>query len=355
MKNNTVLPEKVVTIRDIAKIANVSIGTVSRVFNGKGYISKETKKKVESAIVSTGYIPNVVARSMVKKNSFIVGIVVPEINNPFHSELVTYVNRILNQANYSVLLCNSEYDSERVVQFINELIQRNAEGLMLISTDLEDASVAKNVNAHLKTVGVCAKIKNMDCINLTDWQGAFDVTEHFISLGHQKIACVGVTDRLSVPRERLRGYQDAMRKHGLDIKEEYIKAYDGTANAGYNGTLALMELRDPPTAIFFINDFYAINAYSALLSKGVKIGKDIMISGFDDLPISNLVHPTLTSVRCDIKSLAELSADTLLQKLHGKEEEPPEAKNILFSTNIVKRESTMSNAGVDSTGPSSTK
>ena len=340
MKNNQGIPEKVITIRDIAKMANVSIGTVSRVINDKGYVSRETKKKVEKTIASMGYAPNVAAQSMVKKKSSIIGIVVPEINNPFHAEMVAYVGRILDQEKFSILLCNSEFDSAKVIRFINELIQRNAEGLIAISTDFEDESVVKKVNAHLKMVGICVKTKNMDRINLTDWQSAFDTTEHFIALGHERIACVGVTERLSVPMERLRGYTDALRKHGIEVNAQYIKAIEGTANVGYDKTLELMELAEPPTAILYINDYYAINAYSALSSKGLRVGKDVAISGFDDLPIATLINPPLTSVKCDIKALAELSTDLLLKKLNQENEKPAASREILFSTQIVKRAST---------------
>ena len=341
MKNVAGTTENVVTIRDIAKMANVSIGTVSRVLNKSGYVSKETKRNVEKAIASTGYIPNVTARSMVSKKSAIVGIIVPEINNPFHSEFVTYANRILNQEGFSVLLCNSEYDSENINRFINDLIQRNAEGLLVVSTEPEDETVLKKMNMRLETVGVCAKIDNMDCINFTDQQGAFDATEHLISLGHKKIACVGVADRLSVSRERLRGYKDALRGHGLEVNEQYIKTYAGTENIGYNGTLALLELDVPPTAILYINDYYAINAYSALSSKGLKVGRDVSVCGFDDLPIAGLINPPLTSIRSDIKGLAELSTDLMLKKLHEKKEQnKAETKKILFATHLIKRDST---------------
>jgi len=342
MKSGNVLPKRIVTIRDIAKNANVSIGTVSRVINNNGYVSKETRRQVEKAIDLMGYIPNETARSMVRKKSSIIGIVVPEINNPFHSEFVAYTDRILARKSFSILLCNSEYDNERVIRFINELIQRNAEGLLVISTDLEDESVVSNMNAHLKTVGVCAKISNMDCINITDWQGAYDVTEHFISLGHKKIACVGMTDRLSVPRERLRGYKDALNKHGIEINQQYIIRLGDVENVGYDGTMRLMALSEPPTAIFYVNDYYAINAYKALVSKGLRIGKDIMISGFDDLPIADLINPSLTSVKSNLKALAELSTDILLKKLKdtGSEQTESEPKNILFPTQIVKRAST---------------
>lgn len=334
--------DKIITIRDIARMANVSIGTVSRVINNKGYVKEETRRNIEKIIASTGYTPNVNARSMVSKKSSLVGMIVPEINNPFHSEFVVAVERILARENLSILLCNSEYRFEKEAKFINELIQRNAEGLIFVSSDLEDKELAKKVGLHLKAVGVSSKLVNFDCINLTNWQGAFDITEHLISIGHKRIACIGVAEVLKAPKERLEGYMAALNKHNIQVRDEYILGVGGVNNVGYDRTIQLLEMREPPTAIFCITDYYAINAYKAILDKGLRVGEDISVAGFDDIPISKLLNPSLTTVKFDVKTMAELATDLLLKKINSNSTSDAggRGREILLKTEIVVRDST---------------
>jgi len=330
-------PVQAMTIHDIARMADVSIGTVSRVINNSSLVKEETRRKVNKIIHDTGFKPNAAARSMIKKKSSIVGVIVPEINNPHLADLVVVIEEILSREKLSVLLCNSGYNIEKETGFINELISRNAEGLVLIASELGDKAVIDRIGQHLEVVSIGAKIGNFDCVDSTNWQGAFDMVEYLITLGHERIACIGFNKTAKPSIERLNGYIDALRKHGINARDEYMLGTEGTKTSGYAKASKLLELKSPPTAVFAINDYYAINAYLAVQDKSLTVGRDISIAGFDDIPIARLVNPALTTVRYSTRSMAELATDLLLKRI--KKFGTGESKRILLPTEIVKRES----------------
>lgn len=335
IKNNS---SASMTIKDIAKMVGVSIGTVSRAMNGTGYVGDETRKKIMKIIEETGFRPNAAAVSMKIKKSSTVGVIVPEINNPFLSELVVAIEDILSRQNLSILLCNSRYQMDKEIRFIEDLLRRNAEGLIFVSSELQDEKIIKKIRKSLKTVTIGSRIAGFDCVNLTDWQTSFEMTEYLISLGHRKIACIGSNSISRPTMERLRGYIDALARNGIARREEYILTAQESINTGYVRAKQLLELSEPPTAIFAINDFYAINAYVAVREKGLRVGADVSIAGFDDIVMASLVNPPLTTVRCSTSTLAELATDLLLKRIRETEQE--EDREVLLSAQIVKREST---------------
>lgn len=327
-----------ITIKDIARLAGVSIGTVSRTINETGYVADETRKKITKVLEDTGFKPNTAAVSMKIKKSSAVGIIVPEINNPFLSELVVAIEDILSSENLSILLCNSKYRMDKEIGFVEDLIRRNAEGLIFVSSELQDEKVLKKIKNSLKVVTIGSKTADFDCVNFTDWQAAFEMVEYLISLGHRKIACIG-SNSISWPTmERLRGYADALTKNGIARREEYILTAQDNINTGYARTKQLLGLKEPPTAIFAINDFYAINSYIAVREKRLSVGADISIAGFDDITMASLVNPPLTTVKCSTSALAEFATDLLLKRIRGNACDEP--KEVLLPAPIIKREST---------------
>lgn len=326
------------TIKDVAKLAGVSIGTVSRAMNETGYVGDETRKKILKVLEDTGFRPNAAAVSMKIKKSSTVGIIVPEINNPFLSELVVAIEDILSKENLSILLCNSKYRMDKEISFIDDLIRRNAEGLIFVSSELQDEKVLKKIKRNLKTVTIGSKFAGFDCVNFTDWQAAFEMVEYLISLGHRKIACIGSNSISRPTMERLRGYTDALAKNGIIKREEFIFTAQESINTGYARTKQLLELDEFPTAIFAINDFYAINAYIAVREKGLTVGKDISIAGFDDIAMASLVNPSLTTVRCSTAALAEFATGLLLKRIRETVHE--DSKEVLLPANLIKRDST---------------
>lgn len=328
--------KKQITINDIAKEAGVAIGTVSRAINNSGYVAKETKKRIMEIVEKTGFNPSAAARSLSTKSSPIIGIVVPEIDNPFLAKLVVVIEHILSREGFSILLCNSEYSLEKLAHFVTDLVQWNAKGLITISTDLVDKEITNIIQDRLNVVTIFSKSKDYDYIAITEWQGSFDLVEYLISLGHRKIAYVGYNKKLQTAMERMQGYKDALEKNAIAIREDYLIPYEDIA-PGYIGTKTLLQLNDPPTAILLSNDYYAINSYSAVLESNKIVGKDISIVGFDDIPLSRLINPTLTTIKYDTKTMAELAAEIMIKRINNKIED--DKKGILLPTELVIRNS----------------
>jgi len=332
---------KNLTIKDIARLSDMSIGTVSRVINNSGAVSESARSKVNEIIQRTGYMPNNAAKSLVNKKSGIIGIIVPDISNPFLCSHVDLLHKFFSEAGFSIMLCNSGYNNENVSNFTNNLIQRNAEGAVFISSYISDAEQIDRIRNKLKVVLISTSFGGFDSVSIADWQSAFDVVEYLVSSGHKRIACIGYNETSPPTMERYRGYCDAMKKNGLQLIKDYQVPSDSVVleshRKGYVMTKALLELPTPPTAIFVINDYYAINAYFAVKEKGLAVGKDVSIAGYHDIDICQLVNPSLTTVKCQVETLTYLAADILIKKI--REGESAIAKSILLTGELVIRES----------------
>ncbi|MEG0251626.1 MAG: LacI family DNA-binding transcriptional regulator [Christensenellaceae bacterium] len=339
-----------VTIKDVASSAGISIGTVSRVISNKGYVSKEAREKIERAIKELNYIPNTAARSMINKTSKIVGVIVPEINNPFLADLVVKIEACLTKKNYSILLCNSGYSAKKIATFIDDLIMRNADGMILIATDISEKKVLDKIKRYLHGVSVGQKLLNFDCINFTDYKSAYDITNYLIDIGHEKIACIGFNANASQTVERLDGVMTALKDRNLPVVEDYLIEYEVAENGGYICAKKLLELENAPTAIVAINDFYAIGAYEAIFEKGLKVGDDISVVGFDDIGMAKFISPPLTTVNCDTHRMAELATELLMKKIDSGFDDfsdDVEGKEVLLPSKIMIRESIKSSIKKD--------
>jgi LacI family transcriptional regulator len=322
-----------VTIKDIAKLAGVSIGTVSRAINNSGYVGKEARSNIELAIKNTNYVPSTTARSMINRKSNIVGIVVPEINNPFLADLVVKIEDILSKRNYSMMLCNSSYEHGKIANFIDDLIMRSAEGIILVSTDVHDKMVIRKLEDYLKVISVGQHLDNFDCVKLTDYKSAFELTKYIISLGHTKIALLGYHPNATQTVERLEGYKAALINSDITPCEEYIIK----AKSGYDSTKHLLHLPERPTAIVAINDFYALEAYAAVEECGLIVGENISIVGFDDILVARFLKPTLTTVRCSTLQIAKSATSLLFNNI--KKGTNGDSTELILPSEVVIRQS----------------
>jgi DNA-binding LacI/PurR family transcriptional regulator len=331
--------DKANTIYDIAREAGVSISTVSRALNGNGYVNKKTHAKILRAVKKFDYMPNSVARSLAKSSDNVIGLMVPEIGNHYLAAIMADIESRLYREGYSVLLCNSSFSPEKELAFIKDLLNRHAKGVVMVSSVLDGSELPEHVWASLKRVGFDSNTPDVDSIRLTNWQGAFDMTEHLISLGHRRIACVGVNTMLFTVYERYRGYRDALIKHGITPRNEYIMPHiDTDLLDPRKMARKLLELDEFPTAIFSVNDHTAIGVYYAIQDKGLRVGADISVAGFDNTPIAGIVNPKLSSVDIDTNAISEMLVDFLLKNIRGQDMSSP--KEILFPTRLVLRDST---------------
>ncbi|MEF9988449.1 MAG: LacI family DNA-binding transcriptional regulator [Christensenella sp.] len=339
-----------VTIKDVARVAGVSTGTVSRFIRNKGYVGEESKKKVESAIDELQYIPNAAARNMVDGKSKIVGVAVPEINNPFLANLMIRMEESLSMRGYSVMLCNTGFNPHKVETFINDLIMRDAEGVILAATDIifTDENILSKINKYMYGVSVGQKIPNFDCINFADYELAFQITEYLIKMGHRDIACIAFNENATQTMARKAGFMRAMEKYNIPIRKEMMIGFESILkyvigeNGGYICAQKLFENEKWPTAIVAANDFYAIGAYKAATEHGLTVGEDISVVGFDNIDMANFISPTLTTVDCDTHIMAELAADLLDRKIKGLYKKD-ETQEVILPASIIYRNSVNKN------------
>ncbi len=323
-----------VTSKDVAKFAGVSPGTVSRAISGKGYLSEEMRGKVFAAMKELNFeLSSKTALSSAPQKT--IGIAVPEISHPYLACIVSELDKQLFMHDYSIVLCNHLYNEDKVASFIDELIALNASGLVMVATEFNDISHLKKANAKLSVICINTATQDnnhlmfSDYINFSDWQTTFDITEHLIELGHRDIAYMGHNPHSPPTMDRLRGYKDALAKHNIEIVPEYI-AESKTPFVGINNSdddtipvqnklaARLLDLQAPPTAIMAINDYYALGIYSEAEKRGLKIGEDISVVGYDDIALATIVSPQMSSVNCNVTSVSYLATTTLISRINNR-------------------------------------
>lgn len=339
------MSEKRCTIKDVAKVAGVSTGTISRYLTQKGYVSQQSREKIDAAIKELQYMPNAAARNMVNQKSNLVGIAVPEINNPFLGSLTVKIEACLNKMGYSVMFCNTAFDPVKTEHFVDDLIMRNAEGIILIAADISWTGLnsIRKINKFMAGVSMGQKIPNFDSVNYSEFELGELVADYLITMGHRDIGCISFTENGTQTVQRKNGVISSLKKHQLPIKEQFFVGlnaemkYIQGENNGYRCAKKLLEGKSHPTAIVAINDYSAIGAYKAVQEKGLRVGEDISIISFDNIEMSQFVFPTLTTVDCDEEELATVTAELLDRRITGKENGSP--KDILLTAQIIYRNS----------------
>jgi LacI family transcriptional regulator len=324
---------KRITIKDVAQYAGVSFGTVSRFINQKGYVGAESRSKIEKAIEELHYFPNSTARSMVSRKSNIVGVAVPEINNPFLADLVVKIEECLIREKYSMMLCNTQYKQAKIEPFVDDLIMRGAEGLILVSSNVTNENVINNISRYLTVISVGQHVGNFDCVKFTDYKSAYELTKYMIENGHKRISFIGYHPNASQTMERLNGYKDALKNAGIKVRKEYLVKAQG----GYKDAQTLLNLSDRPTAMMAVNDFYALNAYSAIEDAGLIVGSDVSVVAFDDISFARQVSPALTTVRCDTQQMANMATYLLFQNINSGKR--TSAAEVILPSEVVIRNS----------------
>jgi LacI family transcriptional regulator len=317
---------KSVTIYDIAVEAGVSICTVSRVVNGKAVVSLKTKNKVLRAVEKFKYVPSQTARSMVMKKSKAVGIVIPEIRNPFFSYAIDNISRILQRYGYSTLLNLCETTPEGELKAVAEFLGRHVDGLIFLASGIGDQIIKDQIGNRAHVVSFHSNLTGVDTINVMNRQAFFDLTEHLISLGHRDIACISSDVTIIQAAERINGYMDALKKHNIPVNYEYIFDENRDKDLTMVETAKkVLRMKRSPTAIMAINDYTAIDVYQAVSEMNMKVGSDIAVTGFDNTPVSALMNPTLTTVDSSTTLIAEIITDFLIKRMvHGDRSEPKE-------------------------------
>lgn len=322
------------TIREVAKLAGVSPATVSRVMNGTANVDDDKKNRVLEAIEKTGFQPNQLARALFKNSSRLVGLIVPNIDNPFFSELARKIEEEAFKRGYQIVLCSSGNNSDKELSNIRMLSRMKADGIILITNGEHTGKMIKEtdlpvvvVDRHMTDGGEIAYIES------DHYTGGVLATEHLYECGCRKIVCLRGPQEYASGRLRFKGYQDVCRKYGLE--EMYIDtAY--TFEAGLKSAELLLKKYPEADGIFAANDIVAISTYKVLKNHKIKVPKDVKLVGFDDIRFSSLVTPELTTIRQPIGKMGELAVDIICNYAEGK----PYDEACILGVELVKRETT---------------
>ncbi|WP_408011295.1 LacI family DNA-binding transcriptional regulator [Pseudalkalibacillus sp. A8] len=331
-----------VTIKDIAKKANVSITTVSRVLNHKTEgIGQATRKKVLDIIEELDYRPNTIARSMITKQTNTIGLIIPDIRNPFFPELVRGVEDIANQSKYSVFLCNTDGDVDRESESLRLMKEKNVDGIVFTyayaspSKQLEELAGNSKVPFVLLDRGL--DDQKFSGVYIDNEKAGHMATKHLLELSHTKIGCITGPRDIPNSKDRLKGYLKAFAESGIPAGENLIIEGDYQMEGGYLAAKTLLG-KENVTAIFAFNDLMAFGVYQAAADLGIRIPEDLSVVGFDNLKYNQLLKPKLTTIEQSAYKMGEIATEMLLKQL--KEGSNVENKTIYLEPSMIVREST---------------
>lgn len=312
------------TIRDVASQAGVSVATVSAVINQSCKVSDKLTARVLEAAAELNYRPNRLARALSKKQTHLIGCLVPTIVNPFFPQIVKSVEDIAFENNFGVFVCNSEGSSAKVSYYQRMLMETQVDGVILaLSWELARPEVvAPFLDAGIPVVGLAGarRLAAIDCVVIDDIQGGFDATAHLLSLGHVKIGFIGA-QHSETTRLRLAGYQKALAQSGLPFEEGYVVLGSSFSEIeAYALTKGLLTRRPEISAVFAYNDLMALGILSAVTDCGYSVPRDISVIGFDDTVAFSL--PKLSTMAIPKGEMGRIAAHILMKRIAGKTDIP---------------------------------
>ncbi len=330
-----------INIRDIAKLANVSVATVSRVINGSPNVSEKTRKKVLKIIQEYDYHPSAFAQKLSKAKTQIIALLIPYergfiLSDAFFPPLIKGITEILDKNEYNIMLSMLEapYIPEKYIQLYKRGI---VDGYILANVKKDDPfpEILYEENIPFVSVGkVSTKLKKYPYVDTDNIKGAFDATLYFLEKGHRRIALLKGNHNYSFIQERYEGYTLALKKYGIRPDPKLIVEESLTIDGGYKAMKKLLKINNPPTAVLACSDYMAIGAMNAILEENWEIPEDISIIGFDDLYIDARIEPPLASVRQEIEEMGKEAAKLFLHILDNPTDFEPK---ILPATFIWRR------------------
>ncbi|QXB76819.1 ribose operon transcriptional repressor RbsR [Enterobacter asburiae] len=306
------------TMKDVARMAGVSTSTVSHVINNDRFVSEAIREKVEAAVKELNYAPSALARSLKLNQTRTIGMLITASTNPFYSELVRGVERSCFERGYSLVLCNTEGDEQRMNRNLETLMQKRVDGLLLLCTETHQPSkeiIQRYPSIPTVMMDWAPFDGTSDLIQDNSLLGGDMATQYLIDKGHTRIACItGPLDKTPA-RLRLEGYISAMERAGLAIPDGYRITGDFEFNGGFEAMQKLLTQKPRPKAVFIGNDAMAFGAYQALYQAGLRVPDDMAVIGYDDIELASYMTPPLTTIHQPKDELGELAIDVLIHRM----------------------------------------
>lgn len=326
------------SIKRVAELAGVSIATVSRVFAAPEAVSDALRQRVEEAARALNYRPSRAARTLRVGTSQAVGVVIPDLENPFFTAVVRGIEVVLRAAGYTLLLANSDEDAAREREVMQTLRADGVAGIIFVPINAARDAYHEVLAPPLQVVAVDRSPTHFrpDLVTVDNVAGTRAGIEHLFALGHKEVALLGGPLRHSTAKERERGYHEALRAAGRAIRPELIYYGDFKEEGGYDGTKALMALPKRPTAIFVANNLMTLGAFRAIHEAGIGMPEEVAIVGFDDMPWATSLNPPLTAVSQPSHEIGSSAADLLLDRIARPERA---LRHVILDTSLVIRKS----------------
>ncbi|ORM63456.1 transcriptional regulator RbsR [Pantoea rodasii] len=305
-------------MKDVARLAGVSTSTVSHVINNNRFVSEQVREKVERAIRDLNYAPSALARSLKINQTRTIGMLLTASSNPFYAEVVRGVENSCYERGYSLILCNTEGDEERMNRSLETLMQKRVDGLLMMCTE-----------SHLPSAEILNRYPSVPMV-MMDWapfEGRGDIiqdnallggelaTQHLIDRGYTRIACIAGPQDKTPARLRLEGFHKAMTSSGLPVLPGYVVDGDFEFQGGFNAMNQLLALEMLPEAVFTSNDAMAVGVYHALFQAGLRVPQDIAVMGYDNIELARYLTPPLSTIHQPKDELGELAIDTLIHRM----------------------------------------
>lgn len=342
----------VFTIKDIASRANVSVGTASRVLNGKPGVKPATRERVMRVAEELNYLPNQLAVAMKTRRSNTIGLVIADITNPFYSFTAKIIEMRALEQGYSVIICNTDNDNTIQKKIIQNLRERQVDGFIFGSVGRFDSEVEELIDSGIPLIMFhrhldASKGTYVGCDNFA---GIQQTVEHLYSIGHRRIGFVTGPGEFSTARERLQAFNEQRERFGLDMDSALIKEGGYERNKTASCVMEFLSQPDPPTAIMAANDLMALQVLDCLQKEGYRVPEDFSVTGFDDIPMASHSSIQLSTVNIDADTEAKLLIDTIIEQI--KREEPIEPQdNIILETTFIPRKTTAAPRGTPLADP----
>ena len=331
-----------VTVKDVARKAGVSATTVSLSFQAHSRISASTKSRVLSAARQLGYMPNKIARQLRSARSHLLGLIVPEISNPFHAEIASGVEEVGRKRGYSVTFYNTRWDEQTEREAIQNLLEFKVEGLVIATSEKVNDLLIELSKKDFPMILVDTKIKGANCdYVINDLVGAgFLATYHLLKLGHKNIAHISGPKKeshFSAFNDLIRGWKKALRRMKIRAKPDLIEYGGLRIEDGYRATKEVLSRNPRPTAIFAVNDLAALGAVQYIEEQGLKVPQDIAVVGIDNLDVSGLSRLNVTSIQQPTENIGRIATNILIDRIEGGERNSPKRQHIKLKPRLVVR------------------
>lgn len=327
------------TIRDVAQHAQVSVTTVSHVVNRTRFVEPATERRVRDAIGALGYRPNLLARGLRKRATQTIGLLVPDNSNPFFAEVARCIEDAGFAEGYSVILCNSDLSEEKQEAYIDVLLAKQVDGLILISSGSRVDPVRRIVDAGVPVVLVDRELGDLPVpqVHVDNEAGGYAAGEYLARLGHRRIACIGGPSDATPSHHRIDGFVRALAEADVTLPPEALVPGDGRYQGGVGAMRELLRRDLGVSAVFAFNDLMAIGAITALRESGLRVPDDVSVIGFDDIAQASASYPALTTIAQPKAEMGRASARMLLDQLAHRGDDTP--TRLLLSTDLMVRES----------------